>query len=201
MGNWKEDLSWSARAFSDLVWPPLSKILPGDIIHVEAITKSDFARDLDQTSGIDAWHIVNGRGIRGIASRVQVCPYPFDRYDTFTIRRSRDSGARTEYAKRKEAIQSSQGWLYPHLTIQSYISARSNGSLRSFAVAQTANIIAAIDHWIELEQPEDSNVYIRRTGNASFYVVEWDSVAEFIYIAETEQQEILAPASIMNTAL
>lgn len=172
--DWEKDLKWSARAFSDLVWPLLNEIMPGDLVHVEAITHSDFARDLDAYAGIDAWHIVGGTGIRGIASRVQVCQPPLRPYNTFTIRRSRESGTKTEYEKRKEAIESDKGWLYPHLTVQSYVTQRKDGQLLSFGVARTRDVITDIAHWIEHGEPQgDSHVYIRRTYNASFYVVTW----------------------------
>jgi len=55
---WQDDLKWSARVFSELIWPILSEELPGKLVHVEAITKSDFARDLDTIAGIDAWHVI-----------------------------------------------------------------------------------------------------------------------------------------------
>jgi hypothetical protein len=40
-------------------------------------------------------------------------------YKTFTIRNKRKSGARTEYEKRKIAIE--KGYLYPYLTVQAYV--------------------------------------------------------------------------------
>ena len=166
--DWRKDLKWSARAFSELVWPELNRIIGGDLIHVESITEISFARDLDQLSGIDAWHIVKGKAIRGIASRVQECLPKWKTYDTFTVRKSRQySQNATEYEKRKDAIYSNRGWLYPHLTVQAYVSSKTNGYLRSFAVAETKNIIDFIDSGKSKTKP---------CANAVFYVIPWDKI-------------------------
>jgi len=176
LDDWEMDLSWSAEVFSELVWPILEAELPGRMIHVEAIARDAYARkfmkDLDTLAGIDAWHIVDNVGIRGIASRVQECPYPYRPYNTFTIRKNRDSGTKTEYEKRKQAIDSNNGWIFPHLTVQSYVSAKRNGELRSFGVAKTADIINLIDQYNDDGQSSPF-VYTKRTTNAEFYVVDW----------------------------
>jgi len=165
LDKWQKDLDWSAKAFHDLVWPILQKHIGGQLIHIEQITEDSFAKNFDQLSGIDAWHIRADKGIRGIASRIQVCDIKFPPYNTFTIRKSRDSGAITEYEKRKKAIESQNGWLYPHLTVQAYISEKTGGILRSFAVAKTKNII---------EQINTGQYFEKRTGNACFLCVAWD---------------------------
>lgn len=170
--SWETDLSWSAVVFQELVWPALSQQIHGRVVHVEAISHSDFARDLDQQAGIDAWHILPGVGVRGIASRVQVCDRP---YNTFTVRKSRDSGAKTEYQKRLEAIESNKGWLYPALTIQAYVTAKQNGVLLSFGVCQTEALIRYI---------QAGDVKVRRTSNAEFYVVPFSEIATYIKIGE-----------------
>jgi hypothetical protein len=126
--DWQKDLDWSANAFSSLIWPVLSEIIGGELIHVEQITEISFAKDFDQLSGIDAWHIIKDKAIRGIASRVQECPLQFKPYNTFTIRKERNNSKYpTDYEKRKKAINSNKGWLYPHLTIQAYISSKIDG--------------------------------------------------------------------------
>lgn len=171
--NWQQDLSWSAVAFEELVWPTLSKQIGGRIVHVETVTHSDFARDLDRQAGIDAWHILSGeRGIRGIASRVQVCSgHP---YNTFTVRRSRDSGGATEYAKRLLAIQSNLGLIYPELTIQAYITGKEAGQLLSVGVCRTKDLILHIhDH--------ELSITVRRTVNATFFVVPFQTISVFTY--------------------
>lgn len=170
--------------------------MPGRLVHVEAITRSDFARDLDAGAGIDAWHVVDNVGIRGIASRVQECPSNRRPYNTFTIRRSRDSGTKTEYEKRKQALESENGWLYPHLTVQAYITSKAEGTLRTVGVAKTRDVIDAITNWLATGKPRYTSVYVQRTSNATFYVVRWTAdLMQYVFDAErqptTEQLALL----------
>ena len=55
-------------------------------------------RDFDTRAGIDAWHIIEDDGMmRGMRFRVQEGETD---WRTFTVRKSRTSGAKTEFAKR-----------------------------------------------------------------------------------------------------
>ena len=177
MSDWQHDLDWSAKAFSSLVWPVLQKRIGGELIHVEQMTAKVLAKDLDQLAGIDAWHIMRDKStMRGIASRVQICSPNFSTFDTFTIRKSRDNSIyQTEYQKRKMALISNKGYLYPHLTVQSYISDKieNGGYLRTFAVGKTKTIIGCIDN---------GDCQIKRTKNAEFYVIAWSKKnCEYIF--------------------
>jgi hypothetical protein len=118
----ERDLTKSARVFADVVWPAVAPLCGGgDLQTVESVTEKRFTDVLDAHAGIDAWQVIKQKSvIRGIASRVQYSNRP---YNTFTIRYRRDSGARTEYSKRREALLNREkGYLYPHLTIQAYVS-------------------------------------------------------------------------------
>ena len=98
--SWWDDLSDSAKTFDKVVWPEVEKVLHGRLEHVEAATDDRFKECLDQYSGIDAWHILDSTGvIRGIPSCVQARPvgyYGAFPYNTFTVRRSRNSGSSTK---------------------------------------------------------------------------------------------------------
>lgn len=167
--TWKENLSWSNAAFKDLVWPKLEPQIQGTIIHVETATDSALAKEFDTLSGIDAWHIHTSYGIRGIASRVQECDA--DRpYDTFTVRKSKTNGAKTEYQKRLEAIDSDMGWLYPAITVQAYITDKYAGDLISFGVCYTYELIRHI-------QWQGDKALVQRTYDAEFYVVPFSDIA------------------------
>ena len=115
-----KDLTASAACFKGVVWPEIKAMCGGGyVIPVEGVTVSEFAKTLDTLSGIDAWHVVDGLGVRGIASRVQ---WGKD-WGTFTIRKSRANGAKTEWHKIAEAKESiSRGFIRPHLVVQAYIS-------------------------------------------------------------------------------
>lgn len=167
MSSFQTDLTNSAADFLGIVWPAIQKDLGGgELIPVESIADKGMATLLDQRSGIDAWHLSQNHQIRGIASRIQWAEEP---WNTFTVRYSRDSGAETEYGKRKRDIAADKGWLYPHLTIQAYIN---EGKLLSAAVVQTTALITACDLIVSGQMPP-KNGGIRRTGNATFLWCRW----------------------------
>lgn len=116
------DLSDSAHDFLRVVWPKIKGLCQGGQLHpVESVVAKDFERQLDILAGIDAWQVVDGIGIRGIASRIQWIP---DKgfWPTFTIRKSRSSGATTEWDKRIAAISdSTHGFIRPALIVHAYV--------------------------------------------------------------------------------
>src|SRR5690606_2785567 len=68
-------IGWSARAFKDLVWPSFADDFPGELMPMESVADSHFAKILDMRAGIDAWLLLPESGpVRGIASRVQPAP-------------------------------------------------------------------------------------------------------------------------------
>lgn len=179
-------MTWSAEAFRRLVWPVLEEHYPGRLVQMETVATRTFARELDMLAGIDALYIEDGVGIRGIASRMQAC---IDNegnwirgcpYNSFTVRRSTASGGMTEYAKRQRALASGGELLYPHLTVQGYVTDKSiQSELLTFAVALTRDVIGKIDEWERLEQPYGTSVHINEPKNrdATFYVVLWRAVS------------------------
>ena len=164
MSNWLNDLNRSNRCFCDLVWPVIGNYCGGGIIRpVEILRDNEIAADLDHLCGIDVWQRIDGVGCRGIASRVQ---FGNRNWRTFTIRQARDSGGKTEYQKRMEAIHSGGQFLYPYLTVQAYADTTGK-QLLGCAVASTDEIFKAIS---------DNRYTIRRTSNASFYVIKYEDV-------------------------
>jgi len=152
------DLRKSAKAFKEVVWPEINHWFGGGILTpVEDVTQSDMAQMLDMYSGIDAWYIEKEVGIRGIGSRVQ---FGEKNWDTFSIRKRRFSGTRTEYAKLTNAIEND--WLYPYWFIQAYIN---KNKILSAALAKTFDIIEYIK--------TTPSCPVRETSNASFYYVDW----------------------------
>jgi hypothetical protein len=168
------DLTKSHRAFVDLVWPEIVPCLRGgSFMAVEGTATDELRRSLDELAGIDAWHIANGCGMRGIASRVQFGP---EAWDTFTIRYQRDSGNETEWAKRLSALDDrSGGWLLPALTIHAYCT-DDGATLIGAALVRTADLftyarshLAADDRRVWLKENRAALV-----GDANtFVVVPW----------------------------
>lgn len=164
MLDFKKSLSRSMQQFEDVLQDEIKDILKGDLKVVEGITIEEMAKLLDTLAGIDVWYINKLNGMRGIASRIQTGV----NYRTFTIRNKRQSGVKTEYEKRKIAIE--KGYLYPYLTIQAYVT--DNNDLLSFAIAKTEDIIDAIDNGLCYKNSTGPE----QIGQAEFYVVSWSDM-------------------------
>jgi len=161
MRSWAEDLKESKRLFIEVVYPEIQGWFnDAELIPVEGIEDVEMATELDRLSGIDFWNIEADSGMYGLASRVQPRT---DAWGTFTIRRSRDSGAKTEFSKRLEQIEN--GYLHPEYTIQAYTR---YGELENAAAVRTQQLIRYIDEGIE-----GTHWWIRETHNADFYCVHW----------------------------
>jgi len=163
--SWMKDLKKSNTAFLKIIWPKIKYLCGGgDIQPVEIISDNQIARDLDILCGIDIWQTVEGRGCRGIASRVQ---FGDKSWGTFTIRKSRDSGARTEYEKRVEAIKDGR-FIYPYLMCHAYIDTPGE-NLLEVGLARTIDVFDAI---------EKELVVVKTTTNASFLAVNFEDVKD-----------------------
>ena len=92
-------------------------------------------------------------------------------YNSFTVRARRFNGAKTEHAKRKAAIESTRGALYPYLTIQAYVT-EDNNELMSAGVCKTADLFDYIDAGHSSEN---------ETTNASFYTCFWSDMMKAGY--------------------
>lgn len=161
----KRDLSDSAYDFKRLVWPEGRLwIGGGELIHVESVTDSEFAKRLDILAGIDAWQAIQDKGIRGIASRIQW--YKDKYYRSLTIRAERKSGAETELPKRLRAIKTGNGWLIPEYTFQGYVIERRKGELIYMCMVRTTDLYKYVDWRIrngkplkKLFNPLDGNLF------------------------------------------
>lgn len=150
--------------------PVILKLLGGDRIMCVEGSDDEVLRMLDLTCGIDYFHVYDGRGlVRGVASRFQTVSGGRG-YDTFTVRKERESGAATEYGKRKLAI--AHGGEYPYLTMQAYVDSAS-GEVVSMGVARTVDIMAFIDAGMATVRRTGS----AQVGQATFWVVPWAALS------------------------
>lgn len=161
------DMSWSSLVFNGCVWPLISeRVGGGSLMQMEGRPDQELAKLLDSRAGIDAWQLLPDGQMRGIAARVQLTPRhkPDVSYSSFTVRLARDTGAKTEFEKRYEAIHSGRGLIYPHLTVQAYVKERC-GPVVNVGICRTIDLIAYIQDGFH--QP-------RRTDNATFAVCFWE---------------------------
>lgn len=151
----------SASAFLGIVWPVVrGKIGGGELMPVEGHASDAMKKSLDVLAGIDAWQMLGNRqGMRGIASRVQPSG---KNWGTFTIRYKLASGADTEFQKRRHAIESAEGLLFPHLTIQAYLSEGYAAPVHGVGIIRTHDlIIAAMDYdWPVRTCGQDGNQFM-----------------------------------------
>ena len=143
------------------VTPHLLSHLPGKI-HVLEGDPHPLCRLLDITGGIDYLHESPHGLLRGIASRVQSGSR---NWATFTIRKERSSGARTEYEKRCAAIAANA--LYPFFTVQSYFDTQ--GQLLGYAIVRTDQLFKVIQQG----QYSENQTGDRQIGQATFFYVLW----------------------------
>jgi hypothetical protein len=164
MSDFKSDLVKSNNVV-DVIRPVICKLLGcDDLVTVEG-SKDPVCKIFDLTCGIDYLYIDDNDRVLGIGNRVQWIKPPWPPYNTFSIRKDRESGKSTEFLKRKKAIEN--GGLYPYLTVHSYVESRTN-KLLSVAVAKTTDIINYIVKYDPpVKMSEDEN------GKAWFYVCPW----------------------------
>ncbi|NHZ84874.1 MAG: hypothetical protein GWP19_03225 [Planctomycetia bacterium] len=165
MDNFETQLKRSSITFDTYFKNAVLEIFKGEFEIVEGITESKMAQNLDQLAGIDLWFLNTNRGIRGVANRIQ---FQEKNWRTFTVRKSRESGVKTEYEKRKYAIE--HDWLYPDITLQGYINKKNE--VLGFAIAKTKDIIYMIDNGLCHENKTGKD----QIGQAEFYIIDWDKM-------------------------
>jgi hypothetical protein len=153
----------SHNDFMRLLRQPLEKLLEGNIVSTEG--NGEIGQLLDTRGGIDAILDHPKFGLFGIGIRIQ---YGHN-YRTFTIRKQRETQAKTEYGKYTDALV--ENAIIPKLTIHAYIDEKT-GMLLSAAIALTRDIYDCIHR---------GHCDVRVTGNdqigrAAFYVVDWDTL-------------------------
>lgn len=155
----KKALEASIKAFESITGTTLPKLLRGDIISCERQFENEDSLEflLDVTCGID-YLVQDNIGLRGLAVRIQFG----DAYNTFTIRSERNTGTKTEEAKRKEQIEGD--YIYPYFTLQAYFNSETSMDLTSIAVIKTKDL------YKELETNE--NVFVKHSNN-KFKTLHW----------------------------
>jgi hypothetical protein len=182
----ERDLSKSAADFLRVVWPKVQGMLGGGrLIPVETNATTALVHDFDTLAGIDAWHMLDAKGVmRGIASRVQWGK----NWRTFTIRVSRPTGGKTEFAKRLFAIDNpDQGWLFPVLTVQAYVAEPAGqGRLLGAGVIKTRELF-------EFARTHPRPLRYAGNGGEGFMHYRWAELRQAGYrVGEAEGDQLVA---------
>jgi len=134
-------------AFIDKVYPFLlkNKAMPkGKLVDIEQHS-DELSNLLDRWSGIDYFYLYDGK-MSSLAVRCQAVKASEGAYrpfNTFSIRKQKDNGVRTEKEKRLEAIRC--GLVYPTHTIQAYLADNMKGDVVSVAVIRTVELYSMYD--------------------------------------------------------
>ena len=164
--DYKSDLQQSVEFFNSKIWTKISDYLGGGRIIAAETCSCELCQLMDRNSGIDYLQYLPDCGTRLLASRVQ---WDGINWQSFTIRCSRESGALTEYAKRKRDIKN--GYIYPQYTIQGFV--KYPDEVLSVAAIKTIDLFDFVEKASYIER--------RTTGNASFLCVWWSNLEDAGY--------------------
>lgn len=157
---------------------PIFKMIFDDkdlqILQVEE-KNEEVCRMLDRLCGIDYFLLKSNRQTYGVAWRCQWVE-PGKEYNSFTIRKSRDSGIETEYEKRKKAI--AQESIYPYYVAQAFVNKYTN-EIISLAVTTTKDELEYLDNPNTLHEVRHTGA--DQIGQAEFYVIYWIDMRLFGY--------------------
>ena len=149
--------------------PIIAELLNGgEIIPVEG-DDNEVCKLLDMTCGTDYLQAYKDKGlVWGVASRIQIVRSGMEQYNTFTVRKARESGASTEYEKRAYAIK--HGGVYPFLTMQAYVD--ENENFLSVGIAKTTDVM----EFVEKGYAQTNHTGSNQIGQASFFVCRWNEM-------------------------
>lgn len=171
----------------EILKPIIKRLLKGGNIFPVEGDDNDICKLLDTTCGTDYLQVYEEKGLaQGVASRIQTIKTGYKPYNSFTIRKDRQSGASTEFEKRRYAI--GHGGIYPYLTMQAYFDEEDRPL--SVAFAKTSDLM----DYIEKYQPDDKHTGADQIGQSSFYVCKWDDMKAKKYpvvIWQLENSEVL----------
>lgn len=174
--QWLQDLKKSTVVAKQAL--PIFRMIFNDpelqIMQVEE-KDEEICKMLDRSCGIDYFFLKSNKQTYGVSWRCQWVE-PGKEYNSFTIRKSRDSGTETEYEKRKKALELES--VYPYYVTQAFVNKYTN-EIISLAVTTTKD---------ELDYLDNPNTFhdVRHTGadqvgQAEFYVLYWVDMRLFGY--------------------
>lgn len=168
------DLDASSADFLGLVAPVLVDMVGGGRITPVEKPGPGAPRALsilDEQAGVDYLLESPDDSVYGIAARVQWIALGRAPFDTFTVRKERYSGARTEFEKRCAALDNfHKEPIFPRWTVQAY-ARRSPRALLSVGAMLTKQLYAHIR-----TGQEGVEWWRDRTDGASFIAVSWASL-------------------------
>jgi hypothetical protein len=215
----------SRDAFTRFVVPELGRIIPGlrEVIPVEG-DPSPLAKALDMSAGVDHLLVCRrvGQGgdtiqLYGMSSRVSHVRYC---YRNFTMSVTGVRRMASNYHRRKAVLQEGSAAVFPHYSVQAYVS-QDGGRLLGMALTTTSELLRAIEEatatldrdeqmrWYRsqsdepLHAPEGGVSWRRnrRTGTI-FASVPWTAIDAEVLVLDapyTEKTETASQACLWTT--
>lgn len=166
-----ENIKESQNNFLSVVAPIFTNHYDLEFVPVEDVNET-LAKRLDTKCGIDYIAAFYENDLhQGVAVRVQ----KGINWKTFTVRKQLKSGAKTEFDKRKEAIQ--KGGIYPYWTLQAYVD---RGTLEGVGVVRTKDLFEYIDSKSDGMRVTGTRKDTKG-GQAVFLVCPWQDIANHGY--------------------
>lgn len=177
--DWNKDLNDSVKAIREIKDLISEKMGGDEIIRVEMVD-NPYCKLLDETGGIDYLYR-DENGIQSIAARVQFG----GTFSTFTIRKERSSGSKTEFEKRIYAIKN--GYHFPTHTLQAYFIDRKNFEILNFAIIRTVDLYKLYETNRELFNTQSSD--------NKFIYINWSDIKKLnidirIYVNEPNMKKL-----------
>ena len=158
--NFTTAIRKSSKQFEELCIPELKNLTGCEFMCIEGNHNIKSQKMLDIMAGIDSWMYKEEYGVIGIASRIQKGM----NWETFTVRKSRVSGVKTEFDKVSKAIEN--GTIYPLYTVQAYVK---NNEIEGMAICITKSLYQLIKDGKYKKRQTGPN----QDGQACFYAVKW----------------------------
>ena len=151
------DKQFTTENFEKFVVPVLKAVFKTERIVDSEILGDNLSRCLDRENCIDGYFERDG-AFEFFSSRIQNA-----NYRTFTIRKSRDSGAVAEYERLCRQFR--EGRIYPRWAIQAYVS----GDSATVAVTETRHLL----NFIREGKAGVKHTREDKHGQSGFFTVKW----------------------------
>jgi len=174
--QWLIDLEKSSKVVPNSL-PILKQMFKDNNLKIYRVeNKKEIVCDmLDQQCGIDYFIMKSKGSTYGLAWRCQWIDNNRKPYNTFTVRKERESGVSTEYTKRKEARENKS--IYPYYVAHAYANKQTNDIL-SLAITTTDDELDFIDNE---NICKTEKISYDDKGWAKFIIIDWADMALYGY--------------------
>ena len=183
--KWMQDMAKSSAVIKQAL-PILRDMLNDRKLNLMPVEgkEEEVCKMLDKTCGIDYFVLRSDSETFGVAWRCQWVE-PGKEYNSFTVRKSRETGAATEFEKRKNAVKNKS--IYPYYVCQAFVNMYTN-EIISLGLTTTETELDYIVNPITIKEIRHTGK--EQDGQAEFYVLYWCDMRVFGYDVIVYKQNI-----------